>query len=573
MTSFRQAQIQRLSHTARVDVLILGGGVSGVSTLRELTLNGVSAVLIERNDFCAGATGASTRLAHGGLRYLENRELSLVADAVKERNLLLQHAAHLVKPIAITIPVENRIKGFFQSTLKYFGLSRVVSNLNSVSLMAALTLYSWLSKGTFKLPNHRFVWRTSKIKKGLADRFSASATYYDAKFINPEALVFEILEQALRQSPNNIALNHVNWRLDDDDTSEYTSFTILDKNGAILGSVIPTVVVNATGAWVDRTNSKLSLSTEYVTAVQGTHLVLDCPELFTWLDGSAQYFPDQAGRMLICYPLNRTVLIGTTEHVASDPSSAATTKDEIIYLLKGLNSLLSTIRVGHEHILGTTSGCRPLIRQVGGNVNSAKRAHTIHRDFTSKGVPVLSIAGGKWTIFRSMAVQISDEVMQLLGVCRSVDTEQRVYPGWSEPKEVDKLIDDYAQRFGLTNQRVGQLYERYGYIRLSAVAEYCAQHSDKPLDSAPHYTEREIEWLVSARGAQQLDDLLLRRTQLALDGYANRACLQELSLLMARMLGESERWAADAVASCLHSPAFRIERKDDKSPVNGAIVV
>ena len=136
------------------DVLILGGGVNGVATLRELALNGVSCVLIDTGDFCQGASSALSRMAHGGLRYLEGREFRLVAESARERNRLIANAGHLVKPLEIVVPLEHLFGGFGRAVLRFLGFTRFGGPLSLAALEGALRLYEIFGRREHPLPSH-----------------------------------------------------------------------------------------------------------------------------------------------------------------------------------------------------------------------------------------------------------------------------------------------------------------------------------------------------------------------------------------------------------------------------------
>lgn len=164
MLRLREESLRRLATKPEFDVLIIGGGVNGVAVQRELSLNGVSSLLIDNGDFCKGATGASSRMAHGGLRYLENREFKLVAESSRERNLLLKYAPHFTRPLEIVVPLSGYIRGISGSVLRFRGFKTVNGPLSAASLKGALflrvawtywkkaagssytTVASWLSK-------------------------------------------------------------------------------------------------------------------------------------------------------------------------------------------------------------------------------------------------------------------------------------------------------------------------------------------------------------------------------------------------------------------------------------------
>lgn len=530
----------RLPAFVQPDVLILGGGVNGVGLLRDLALNGVSAVLLDTGDFCGGASSASSRMAHGGLRYLEGREFSLVAEAARERNRLLHDAPHLVKPLEIVVPLATVLRGLPSAALRFMGLSRRPGPMSLVALNGGLFLYERFGAVGKALPDHRTLLRRARFPQGIAQGTRAVVSYFDGQILGPEALVFEMLGEAL-SFPGTAALNHVHWTALPD-----RAFRVTDPETGDSTTLRPRVVVNAAGAAIDQVNAALGLTTRLVRGVKGAHLVLDHPALFQRMAGRAFYFDDGRGRMVICLPVGRMVLMGTTEIEASDPADHAVAPQEIDYLLASLNRLFNDIHVSRDHLAAVTSGIRPL--QAGeGNATQAARDHALIAA-EWQGLPLLSLVGGKWTTFRAFAEQAADKVLASLGRSRRVSTAGRAYPG-AAPVELTVL----AQASGLSLERLRVLVARYGAIA-AEVAHHCAAGTDAPLASAPDWSQREIGWLTRRRMALTVEDLILRRTGLVMAGQASPAVVEEIAALMTAALGRDDAWRAAQVQAALADP-------------------
>ena len=555
---FRKENIARLRQLRSVDVIIIGGGVNGVAVLRELALNGVCAVLIEQRDFCAGASGASTRMAHGGLRYLENREFRLVSESTRERNLLLKNAPHQTVPLQVVVPLESFARGLSGSIFSFLGLLRRRTKLSALSLELALTLYEFLGRVDRVLPGHATLLNRSKLPDWLPSRYKAMASYFDGRIRNPEALILEMLEEALSCQADTAALNYADWTKEGDG-----GFSIADSVTGEVFCLRPKVVVNAAGAWVDRVNVHLGLKTSYVTAVKGAHIVVRNDELRERLDGRAFYFDDGSGRMVICCPLERTVLIGTTEIPVEDPAKAQVEEQEIEYLRDALSRLAPDIPITDDQLVAATIGCRPLRKLGDAEVNRANRDHAIHSAFVNNGgFQVFSLAGGKWTTFRALAEEVCDAVLAHLGAERTISTRDRRYPGAAGIGPLgasnEAVLRGCAVATGLTPERVNLLVQRYGAIGIQ-VARFCSEGADSALEALPEYSEREIIWLIQSRSALLLADILLRRTQIALDGLASLEVLREISTLLARTLGKPRDWADAEVARCLQNKAVVLQ--------------
>lgn len=525
-SGFRETGFARLAKMSAPDVLILGGGVNGVATLRDLALNGVSAVLIEQNDFCAGASSASTRMAHGGLRYLEGREFSLVADAARERNLLLRHASHLVRPLEIVVPLNAIVRGLFGAAMRFIGVSQSSGAISLVALKVGLVAYERFGAVERVLPSHQTTTDPAKFPPALRKSTRAVVRYFDGQIDNPEGLIFEMLAEAVAAHSDVVALNHVGWKLCADGAVEVDSPT-----GAVL--LRPNVIINATGGWIDTVNGRLGLQTRHVRGVKGAHLVLDHPELHARMAGRAFYFEDGRGRMVICLPLAETILMGTTEIETTSPDDGAVAETEIAYLLAAISGLFEDISLTKANLVSVTTGIRPL-QNSGGSANRAARDHALAEDRLSNGVPVLSLVGGKWTTFRSFAELASDRVLGLLGRKRQLSTRDRAYPG-----------------AGALGQDM--LTQRYGSFA-TAIAAFCAEAKDRPLAGTQKYSQREILWLIRNRAARRLDDLVLRRTQLALGASLREATLQDLAEILATELGKDPEWQAAELARAKADP-------------------
>ncbi|GAB5468444.1 MAG: glycerol-3-phosphate dehydrogenase/oxidase [Rhodospirillales bacterium] len=540
LRSQRAEAALRLEGLSRPDVLIIGGGVNGVGTLRDLALNGVSAVLLDSADFCAGASGASSRMAHGGLRYLEGREFRLVAESVRERNRLLRAAPHMVRPLEILVPLESMTKGFLRAVGRFLGISKAAGPLSLVVLKSALLLYERFGRAEQSLPRHRILLRRTDFPKGTPARVRALVGYHDAQIVSPEALLLEMLDEAQGASTQVAALNHADWTL-----ATGGRFEVVDRIGDLgRWTLHPKLVVNATGGWIDRVNGQLGLQSQSVRGVKGAHLLVRNDELHARMAGQGFYFDDGSGRMVICLPTAETVLVGTTEVDTREPDDREVAAGEIDYLMSALGRLFTDIEIRPDEVVAVTTGIRPL--QAGGaaSATSAARDHltTEARLPGAPEVTVLSLIGGKWTTFRAFAESVSDRILQELGRTRSVSTHDRSFPGATMPS-----AGDLARSTGLEEARTEKLLRRYGGAA-TEVAAYCAAGKDRVLQGAEDYSAREVEWLILRRAACRLEDLVLRRTDLVLSGRLSRATLKDLAAILAETLGRGADWTTAELA-------------------------
>src|SRR5512141_3056651 len=192
-------------------VLIVGGGINGVGTFRDLALQGVKTLLIDRSDFCSGASAASSRMAHGGIRYLENGEFRLVREAVQERNRMIQNAPQLVKPLPTTIPIFKTFSGLLNAPLKFMGWLEKPSERGALVIKVGLIFYDAFTGKRRSVPRHLFDNRSKSLQKypHLNPKIEYTATYYDGLILSPERLTLELLLDAEAEGPHARSLNYV----------------------------------------------------------------------------------------------------------------------------------------------------------------------------------------------------------------------------------------------------------------------------------------------------------------------------------------------------------------------------
>ncbi len=541
---FRARNLRALKAIETPDVLILGGGVNGVATLRDLALNGVSCVLIDTGDFCAGASGASSRMAHGGLRYLEGREFRLVAESARERNRLIANARHIVKPLKITVPLSHRVSGLGRAMCRFVGVSKRSGPLALVALEGALRIYEAFGRREHPLPDHETLLKKHRFPKGLPKATKAVVSYYDGQITQPEGLIFEMLGEALAQDNDVVALNHMRWHREGD------AIIVEDAFGPDRYVLRPKVVINATGAWIDQTNAELGQETHYLRGIKGAHLVLDNPELHRRMDGNAYYFDDGTGRMVITLPVGENVLVGTTEVETQNPDDQAVSGDEIAYLLTAMDGLFSDIDVRHNQIVSMTTGIRPLRRsESGGSATSAARDHALEEDrFSDSLPPVLSLVGGKWTTFRAFGEETADRVLALLGRPRRLSTAARQYPGAAPCTE-----EDLVRETEIDAKLATRLLHRYGALARD-VAELCTGADALTLRQAPDVCRGEIRYAVRVRGALTLEDLILRRTRLSFGHGLSPDTLPELADILSEETGRARDGLNAEIDAALADP-------------------
>ena len=494
----RPAALDRLRASRAVDVLIVGGGINGAGLLRELALNGVDALLVDKADFAAGATSASSRMIHGGLRYLENGEFRLVRESLHERNRLLKNAPHAVKPLPTTIPIFSRWSGFANATAKFFDRTSKPSKRGSALVKIGLTLYDLFTARDRVLPTHSFAGRSAALRTRplLHPGIVCTATYYDAWIPLPERLCLELIDDALADHPGAQALNYVAAIGTASDGSVNLRDEITGENFA----VTPRVVVNATGAWIDFANKALGQPTRFIGGTKGSHLIVDHPELLAATAGHQLFYENEDGRICIFFPLHGKVLVGSTDIRIENPDEAVCDELEIDYMLQSVRTVFPAIKIGRRHIVSRFCGVRPLPASEDGFTGRISRDHA-RRDLPpappARPWPVYSLVGGKWTTFRAFAEQVADKIFADLGHTRRNATHDTPIGG----REAEPAYHDPAA----------------------------------------------LAHLVRTEAVVHLDDLLLRRTPLALFGQLTPDRFAAVAELVGRELGWSPTYLTHEV--------------------------
>ncbi len=540
--SDRKAALLRLADQPAFDVLIVGGGINGAATFRELALQGVRVLLVDREDFGAGASSASTRMAHGGLRYLENGEVRLVVEATRERNRLMRNAPHAVVPLQVTIPCFSVMGGLIRSIGKLLGVRRPIPSRGLVLLKIGLSLYDFYGSRLKVMPSHRMTSRATTLQElpRLHPAIRGAASYYDAKVIAPERVAFELVLDGLAANPACVAINHCRA-----ERSEGGSVVLRDLLDDRELALTPRLVINAGGAWIDEVNARIAPGAALIGGTKGSHLVIDCPALRDALAGRAFSFDDGMGRMCVVYPIGDMVLLGSTDLRVTDADSAVCTEEEVDYLLGAIRLVFPMVEVLREQIRYRFCGVRPLPRSTSRDTVDISRDHSIARRAPDADTPftVLSLVGGKWTTFRAFAEQVTDQVLADLGMPRKERTEDlaigggRDYPHGADARQ--RWMDEVSGISGLPPARVGLLLDRYG-TRARDVALFCGEAADRPLADAPEYTEREIRFLVEREMAVTIDDVIYRRTTLAMWGRLTFPLLCDLARIIADATGADE---------------------------------
>jgi glycerol-3-phosphate dehydrogenase len=551
--------LAQLRAQPEVSVLIIGGGINGIGTFRDLASQGVDVLLVDKADFCAGASAASSHMVHGGLRYLENGEFRLVREALAERNLLLQNAPHYVKPMPTTIPIFGWFSGFINAPLRFVRLSQKPSKRGAVIIKIGLTMYDLFARDRQGMPGHKFASKKAALQRrpALNPSIVCTATYYDAWMPYPERICLELILDAEAMSPQARALNYVKVVSGQGDT-----VTLCDDLSGESYEVRPKVVVNAAGPWIDFANRALQHQTQYIGGTKGSHLVLNHPELHAATGGHELFFENEDGRIVLVFALQDRVLVGTTDIRIDDPEQAICTEEEVDYMLRMLHRVFPGLQADRSHIVFRFSGVRPLPASEAGYTGQISRDHSIEVLEAGNGVnfPIYSLVGGKWTTFRAFAEQTTDQLLARLNKTRQTNTEHMPIGGGKDyPKTEDarqQWLKNIQAQTNLSTERLSLLLERYGTRAADIAAFICGGH-DKPLKHHPDFSQREVVFVTLHEKVVHLDDFILRRSLLAMTGHLDRPLLEELAGLLAVALGWSEAQAHEEIERALQLLATR----------------
>ena len=559
----RQEILSALKKKNDVSVLIVGGGINGIAAFRDLALNGVDVLLVERGDFCSGASAASSHMAHGGIRYLENGEFGLVREAVQERNLMIRNAPHLVKPLPTTIPIFKRLSGLLNAPLKFFKMLDKPSERGSLVIKLGLMMYDAYTDaqgGQRAVPKHQFHSRRKSLElwKHLDPAVVNTAVYYDGAILQPERLAVELLLDAENESPHAHALNYMSMIGGSENT-----LLLRDELTDETYDVCPKLLINAAGPWIDFTNRKLGLSTRFIGGTKGSHIVVRHDELRQAIGGNEFFFENRDGRIVLLFPLYDKVLIGTSDIPVENPDEARCTEEEIEYFQEMVKRVFPGVKLTPSNIVFQFSGVRPLPQSSAKTAGQISRDHSIEvvsGDWTNLSFPVYSLVGGKWTSFRAFAEQVTDKSLAFLGMKRQKDTRSlpigggRGYP--RTPEELKRQIESLSAWTALPKDRLQTLFERYG-TRAEEIATFMSGGTDQTLRALPGFTRREIIFLVQHEKIRHLDDLVLRRSMLAMLGLLTRNSVQELAGVLSNALGWNDDQMSAEVARTLSILADR----------------
>jgi glycerol-3-phosphate dehydrogenase len=453
----------------QVDVVIIGGGVIGAGIARDAARRGLSVVLVERDDFGSGTTAASTRLVHGGLRYLAMGDLRLVRLDLRERETLLRIAPHLVAPLPFLLPLKRR------------------GVMERARLRAGMLLYDVLSYDK-SLPAHRMldVRERLQLEPGLdAAQFGGAALYYDAQVFSPERLALENVLDAVAHGA--IAINHAEVTAPIYVADRLVGVQIMDRLTRAERAIRARLVVNASGPWLDLATARLAANRPArLRTTKGVHVAC---ERFTAHAVALESAID--GRLVFAIPWAGYTWLGTTDtDFTGDPADVAATARDIAYLIDSVSPALPAARTARRY--WACAGVRALVG-AGGSASDVTRMHRLVSDIPG----LLSVVGGKITGYRAIAEDVTDRVCRTLQVSRASSTRVPLPGG------------------GAVRSHVAHLDRIYG-SRAPLVLALAAADSTLAAPLAPGYPDiaAQVAFSVRHEWCERLEDFMLRRSYL-----------------------------------------------------------
>lgn len=535
MAGTRDDTIGRVLDRPRAQVLVIGGGINGIATFRDLALQGVDVVIVERADWCSGASAASSHMIHGGIRYLENGEFRLVKESVEERNDLLATAPHYVKPLRTTIPIFSAFSGILNAPRRFLAhRSGKPGERGALLIKVGLELYDAFAGGGRRTPRHRFLAGAAaredmpRVNEGM--RYSA--TYFDASVHDPERLALDLLKDGL-----------------DGGRGRARAVARVEAAGVADGGVVlrdvetgreqvfhADVVVNASGPWTDLTNAALGDATRYLGGTKGSHIVLDDPELLAATRGRELFFEHSDGRVVLVYPIKGRVLVGTTDIEVEPGATAVCTDEEVDYFFDLIRHVFPDVRPDRSRIVYRYSGVRPLPAHDDSRPGSVSRDYRIvDTDIPGLDARAFSLVGGKWTTFRALASALGDRVLDALARPRILSTVGLVIGGgrgWpATPLARRRWL---AAHDAVGVDRASVLLDRYGTRAAEVIA---GLGDDDRMLPASGLSTGEVRYLAEREQALHVTDLVLRRTDLAFTGRVSVEVIEELADALGDVLG------------------------------------
>jgi glycerol-3-phosphate dehydrogenase len=512
------------------EVLVVGGGVTGAGVALDAATRGLRTALVEARDFASGTSSRSSKLFHGGLRYLEQFDFGLVREALHERDLAVNRIApHLVKPVPFLYPLTHRV-------------------WERPYVTAGLALYDGLARfGALAepMPGQKHLTRTGARRLFPAlkpDALVGAVRYYDAQADDARhtltvARTAAAYGATVLNSAEVVSFAHAGGRV--------VGARVRDVETGQEVDVRSEVVVNATGVWTDDLQTLVGGRGRFhVRASKGVHIVVPRDRI----NGESGLILKTEKSVLFVIPWGSHWIVGTTDtDWALDKAHPAASRADIDYILDHVNQVLA-VPIGHEDITGVYAGLRPLLSGEDESTSQLSREHAVARPMPG----VVAVAGGKYTTYRPMAADAVDAVA--VDVTRTVPpsvTENIPLVGAEGYAAMVNSLDGLSDRWGIPRFRAEHLLNRFGSLTPEVLALAAdAPELLKPVPGAEEYLMVEMVWAAGNEAALHLDDLLARRTRISIEtAHRGVDSAGPVARAVAGVLGWDEERIANEVAS------------------------
>jgi len=560
----RAADLRRL-RSERFDVVVIGGGVVGAGAAVDAASRGLSVALVEARDLAAGTSSRSSKLIHGGLRYLEQLEFGLVHEALRERGLLATRLApHLVRPVPFLVPLPCGGLASRAWNRCYYGAGVALYD----AFAGVLTAIG--NRHPRGMPLHRHLSRAAarRLFPSLRpDALAGAIRYYDGQ-VDDARLVVTLARTAASMGAAVVTSARVVGLLRQ--AREVTGVRVRDLETSEEFEVRGRTVIAATGVWSDDITAMLPDARPglRVRASKGIHLVVPRSAI----TGEVGLILRTATSVLFVIPWGGHWIIGTTDTDWSlDRAHPAASARDIEYLLEQVNKVLDR-PLSTADIEGVYAGLRPLLaaearpgrspHSMDESTSALSREHAVVEPMLG----LMLVAGGKYTTYRVMAADVVDRAARRLGAVRPSRTEQLPLLGADGYAAMWRDRADLARRHGVPVGVVEHLLERYGTLATEVLALLAADPAlRRPLDGAPEYLAAEVVYAVRAEGALHLEDVLTRRTRISIDTtHRGTESARDAARLMASVLGWSSSDVDREVAHYL--ARVEAERESQRMP-------
>lgn len=486
------------------DIFIIGGGINGCGIARDAAGRGYSVYLCEADDLASGTSSQSTKLIHGGLRYLEHYEFRLVREALRERETLWQIAPHIIQPLRFVLPHHKGLRPYWLLRLGLF----IYDNIGR---------FGWgdgNNRHHKQLPKSQRIQLTNSLEGDcLKDRFTRGFEYSDCSVKDSRLVILNAMDAAAkgaciktRHTCTGAKRLNKHWQLSV--TNQFTGKT---------QTINAKVLMNASGPWVDQSLKFIypEQDANHIRLVQGSHIVV--PKLYD--HPKCYIFQNKDERIIFAIPYYQDyTLIGTTDHeYQGDPRDVAITTEEIDYLCQSANQYFNT-HIQPADIVHTYAGVRSLYNDGAGKAQEATRDYVLDVDqATPASAPLINIFGGKITTYRKLAESVMVKVNNIFGRTAPDWTMHTPLPGGNfaiDDKDalIQRLIKSYPK---LSPQIITRMFNSYG-TETAMILKDVSTTADLGTDFGHGLYQREVDYLIKHEWAISADDILLRRTKLGL---------------------------------------------------------